>query len=77
MEQSNMRKCFLPWIDTEKIRWRMLSGYIKIDAFHLFEENPNKIYWQHLSINPNVIHLLEANPNKIDWYYLSMNPTFI
>ena len=39
--------------------------------------DPNKIFWFHLSVNPNAIELLEANPYKINWYYLSGNPNAI
>jgi hypothetical protein len=41
------------------------------------EQNPEKIDWAHLSMNPNAIHLLEANPEKINWYCLSRNPNAI
>jgi len=36
-------------------------------------ENPNKINWQYLCINPNAIELLIENPHKIDYTYLNIN----
>ena len=61
MEQSNMKKCLLPWIVNyiEKFNWSMLSS--NPNAISLLEANEDKIDWQHLSSNPNAIHLLEAN----------------
>jgi len=41
------------------------------------EQNPNKINWDYLCLNPNAIHLLEQNPNKINWNFLSENPSAI
>jgi hypothetical protein len=41
------------------------------------EQNPDKIDWTGLSINPNAIHLLEQNSDIINWYQLSLNPNAI
>ena len=50
--------------------------------FFWLEQNLDKIYWDHLSCNPNAICLLEQNPDKIDWFkvdwfVLSKNPKAI
>ena len=37
----------------------------------LLEQNPNKIDWDGLSVNPNAIPLLEQNQDKIVWNYFS------
>jgi ADP-dependent phosphofructokinase/glucokinase len=41
------------------------------------EQNPDKISWRNLSVNPKAIHILEQNLDKIDWVYLSGNPEAI
>ena len=46
---------------------------LKSECDSTLEANPDKIYWDLLSINPYAIHLLEANPDKIDWKMLSVN----
>jgi hypothetical protein len=45
----------------------------------LLEQNPEKINWEWLSLNPNAkaIKLLEKNPEKITWRGLSENPGII
>tara|TARA_B110000261_G_C12770263_1_gene232172 strand:+ start:197 stop:352 length:156 start_codon:yes stop_codon:yes gene_type:complete len=40
----------------------------------LLKENPDKINWNMLFLNPNAIELLKENP---DWYWLSINPNAI
>ena len=61
------------WIDTNKIRWSLLS--LNPNAIHLLEKNVDKIDWNRLSSNPNAIHLLEKNVDKINWCMLSENPS--
>ena len=69
---SNMKVCFLPWINKDKISPGILCRNQK--AIHYFEINQDKIEWIQLSCNPNAIHLLEENQEKIFWPYLSGNP---
>jgi hypothetical protein len=33
--------------------------------------NPEKLWWDMLSMNPDAVQLLENNPEKIDWHWLS------
>ena len=35
------------------------------------EQNSDKIDWDILSFNPNMIHILEQNIHKINWKWLS------
>jgi hypothetical protein len=37
----------------------------------------DKLHWDTLSRNPNVIHYLEQNKDKINWDMLSFNPNAI
>jgi len=37
----------------------------------------NKMYWFHLSRNPNAIPILEQNLDKLLWWNLSRNPNAI
>jgi hypothetical protein len=41
----------------------------------MLEENPEKIDWDKLCLNPNAIHLLERNQDKIYWFWLPLNPS--
>jgi hypothetical protein len=51
-----------------------LSKNPNAEAIELLKENPLKINWKDLSLNPNAIALLKENPDKIYWKYLSQNP---
>ena len=42
-------------------------------AIHLLEANPDKIKWEHLSVNKNALHILEKNQDKLVWKFLSLN----
>ena len=67
--------CFLPWIDKSKINsWCCLSR--NPCAIELLKENPNKLNWDYLSLNPckEAIELLKQNRDKINWSGLSSNP---
>mgnify|MGYP000683137096 CR=1 FL=1 len=59
------------------IVWMHISRYISSFAIYLLSENPDKINWIALSMNPNAIHLLSENPDKINWCSLSENPNAI
>ena len=48
---------------------------VKVKCQYLID--PEKIYWNLLSRNPEAIKLLEANPDKIYWDWLSGNPKAI
>jgi hypothetical protein len=37
------------------------------------EQNPDKICWDTLSLNPSAIPMLEGNLDKINWNWLSRN----
>ena len=39
----------------------------------LLKENPDEIYWNWLSSNPNAMELLKENTDEIDWQSLSKN----
>ena len=67
----------LDWIDINKLDWISLSQNSNPNAIDLLEKNPDKIYWDNLSLNPNAIHLLEKNQDKINWYYLFKNSNAI
>jgi hypothetical protein len=39
------------------------------------QENPHRIHWFYLSLNPEAIALLKENLDKIDWFLFSRNPS--
>jgi hypothetical protein len=68
----------------DKINLEYLSGNSNPTAITLLEQNPNKIDWNELCLNPGAIHILNqrtkhftTNIQLINWYNLCCNPSAI
>jgi hypothetical protein len=70
------------WVDESRLDW--ISVCKMPQAIRLIEQNPGRVFWSSLSINPAAIHLFDpekvtpivsCNPNAIDFLY--ENPDLI
>jgi hypothetical protein len=57
----------------DKCNWANLCHNKLLEALELLKENPEKIVWTVLSVNPSALEILREHQDKIDWDLLSSN----